>query len=662
VFALASILAIVSIALSPMGAAAAPGDLGYEGPSFAGLSGAATGEKPESKLWWNDGHWWASMWDAAAGGHWIHRLDLATQTWVNTGTALDQRLSRADTLWDAASAKLYVASHDYTSSGGTFSPGARLYRFSYNSGTDAYALDAGFPVTINSARTESLVIDRDSTGQLWATWVQGQRVYVNRSLCNPVCNDAAWGAPFIPSVNGTHPNSTTVSSDDISSVIAFGNNRIGVIWSNQAQDASYFSAHDDGADDTTWQASEQLFQGSDEADDHINLATLLTSEGGRVFVVTKTSHNADAASSLKLLERNPSTGAWTSYTYSTRQYDQTRPIVLIDESAGRLHVFSSDEGGGGIYHKSTPLSSISFADGKGTPVMWDNDSQEINDATSTKQNLNSTTGMVILASNDQTDRYWHYYDPLGGTPPPPAAPVANFSATPTSGVAPLTVTFTDTSTNSPTSWAWDFDNNGTIDSTVQHPQHAYTAAGAYSVTLTATNSGGGGTLTKTGYISVGPGGGGGGTQTFAPVADARTSSNSPNNNTGTDVTLRVRTASTNSFNSYLKFNLSGLGSQVTSAVVRLYVTSGTNSGGSMYVVDPGWTEGGITWNNAPPISGTPLDSNGAVTTGTWVEWDVTAAVSGNGTLSLGLKNAGGSGTYSSREGANKPQLVVTFGP
>jgi serine protease len=79
-------------------------------------------------------------------------------------------------------------------------------------------------------------------------------------------------------------------------------------------------------------------------------------------------------------------------------------------------------------------------------------------------------------------------------------PVAAFSGTPLSGTYPLTVAFTDASTNSPTSWAWTFGDGGT--STVQNPSYIYTAAGTYTVALTATNAYGSNTLTKTGYITV----------------------------------------------------------------------------------------------------------------------------------------------------------------
>jgi hypothetical protein len=61
---------------------------------------------------------------------------------------------------------------------------------------------------------------------------------------------------------------------------------------------------------------------------------------------------------------------------------------------------------------------------------------------------------------------------------------AGFTATPLSGDAPLPVAFTDTSTGSPSTWAWDFGDGGT--DTVQNPTHIYVTDGAFDVTLTVT--------------------------------------------------------------------------------------------------------------------------------------------------------------------------------
>jgi len=81
----------------------------------------------------------------------------------------------------------------------------------------------------------------------------------------------------------------------------------------------------------------------------------------------------------------------------------------------------------------------------------------------------------------------------------PTVPVANFSATPLSGRAPLAVSFTDLSIGVPDTWLWNF-GDGTA-STLQNPTKTYSAPGIYSVSLYASNSLGGDTETKTSYIT-----------------------------------------------------------------------------------------------------------------------------------------------------------------
>jgi len=90
--------------------------------------------------------------------------------------------------------------------------------------------------------------------------------------------------------------------------------------------------------------------------------------------------------------------------------------------------------------------------------------------------------------------------PLVVYKPVSTKPVAVFSASPTSGKAPLNVKFTDASTGTPTKWKWNFGDGKT--STLQNPTHKYSAAGNYAVILTVSNSAGSNTLTKTGYIKV----------------------------------------------------------------------------------------------------------------------------------------------------------------
>ncbi|MBQ1654142.1 MAG: choice-of-anchor J domain-containing protein, partial [Bacteroidales bacterium] len=81
-------------------------------------------------------------------------------------------------------------------------------------------------------------------------------------------------------------------------------------------------------------------------------------------------------------------------------------------------------------------------------------------------------------------------------------PVADFSASETYIMAENSVTFTDLSTNMPTSWSWTFEGGTPATSTEQNPTVTYNEAGEYTVTLVATNAFGSGTETKTEYISV----------------------------------------------------------------------------------------------------------------------------------------------------------------
>jgi PKD repeat protein len=80
------------------------------------------------------------------------------------------------------------------------------------------------------------------------------------------------------------------------------------------------------------------------------------------------------------------------------------------------------------------------------------------------------------------------------------APTAGFTADPTTGSAPLTVTFTDTSSGNITSWAWDFGDGNT--STAQHPAHTYNSTGSYTVTLMVTGPEGNDVFTVIDMITV----------------------------------------------------------------------------------------------------------------------------------------------------------------
>ena len=109
-----------------------------------------------------------------------------------------------------------------------------------------------------------------------------------------------------------------------------------------------------------------------------------------------------------------------------------------------------------------------------------------------------------LADGDDSDPtkgpldQYGYCMPLG----PVAIPVSNFTAAPTTINEGEEVTFSDASTNNPTSWSWTFEGGTPATSTTQNPSVVFNTTGQHTVSLTATNSAGSNTKTVNGYITV----------------------------------------------------------------------------------------------------------------------------------------------------------------
>ena len=150
--------------------------------------------------------------------------------------------------------------------------------------------------------------------------------------------------------------------------------------------------------------------------------------------------------------------------------------------------------------------------------------------------------------------------------------------------------------------------------------------------------------------------------TFIAEADARVKQSSPSTNYGNATTLQVDDASDPDLESFVRFTVTGVSSPIQSARVRLYATdNGTKNGPAIYSSDPSWNEKDITWNKRPARTSAAIDNKGVINTNSWVEYDVTSLVTGNGTFSFVL--AGDSNdavAFSSRQGSQPPQLVVTF--
>jgi Ca2+-binding RTX toxin-like protein len=368
---------------------AVAGAAGFGGPGYAGTSGPPTTSKPESKLWFNDGAWWGSMYNKSQEAYTIHRLNRRTQRWVNTHVVIDTREStRQDVL--RVGNVLFVASHKYRENAGEdTTPDVNdrmiLFRFTYN----GRSYGSRTMSDVDPQRAESLVIERDTNGAIWATWVQTtagvRHVYVNGT------QNGCGGNPASCTFQGKTPLDE-VGGDDISSIVRFGNS-LGVMWSDTPDLEMNFCVITGG----NCGAIEVATGGLKRAEDHINLKAA----GNTVYAVVKTKFRSSRNPGIVLLARR-GTNDWIAREVTNAGFRHTRAIVLITGS--RVRVFS--QGGADVFMKTASRTTLNFPGGAGVKVL------DAGNPTSTKQNLTGATQMIVVGSDHDARRYRHMYTQL----------------------------------------------------------------------------------------------------------------------------------------------------------------------------------------------------------------------------------------------------------
>lgn len=150
---------------------------------------------------------------------------------------------------------------------------------------------------------------------------------------------------------------------------------------------------------------------------------------------------------------------------------------------------------------------------------------------------------------------------------------------------------------------------------------------------------------------------------FITDGDARVQQSDPDTNYGEATTLRADGAGDSEIQSFLHFTVSGITSPIQSAQLRVYVNdNGTENGPAIYAADNHWAENAITWNNRPALTSEAADNTGSLQPNSWVEYNVASLVSGDGTYTFALVADSNDGTvFSSRQGAQPPQLLLTLG-
>lgn len=374
-----------------MGIAATPPDDRIDaGFDMFATSAASTGEKPQSKIWYHDGAYWAVL----KGPDGLAIYEKQGSTWVR-GTFANAVLTsggNADVKWSGTN--LYVLVYASTS---------RVYEYTYNSGARSWVLTSGFPVTVpNPSGSETMVLESDSAGRLWTAVEGGGNINVYYSTS---ADRKTWTSTPVVLQTG-------VGTDDICSIVAFGGNKVGVFWSDQNRDQFGFRIHADGDAPTTWAAMELVDSGSGHADDHINLAYDST---GRVFAISK-----DDLDQMRVHRRNTN-GSWTTVT-NVVGADGTRGVIMVSESDSKLYILYTRWGVSPerIEYRVGDINTMSF----GGTVQFITASGDMNNVTDMKQILPPGSLCAIASSSSRCLYNSFGNPPAGNNPPPPTPPAA----------------------------------------------------------------------------------------------------------------------------------------------------------------------------------------------------------------------------------------------
>lgn len=356
-----------------------------------------TRDKPQSKLWFANDHWWVWFPDGESSSIW-RRSDSRWQREKGLDKWLKSLPGRADVwaegnyIWAVLVAKNQMA----------------FASLRYSSNTDTYEPN-GIPVVwpiINREKLEepieSATLARDGTGIWWIVNDYKKSIWIRHSLDS---SGSQWGEPI--KLGGP------VVRDDISVIFAI-HGSIGVMWAHQSGESEeqvYFRRHLDTNPPDKWNDIQVIAKGYEVADDHFNVAITPDS---RVFVVTKDDKNIFGQAQLVLRELPVDTAntSWNHHPYANRTESiiPTRPIALLGGNPLRLYLIHSlypqnPRGDDFIVYRSTDLT-LTDIHSEDTILIPQRKGISIRNVTSTKQVLPARAPWIVLAS----DKFGNVYE------------------------------------------------------------------------------------------------------------------------------------------------------------------------------------------------------------------------------------------------------------
>ncbi len=355
-----------------------------------------TWDKPQSKVWFAEGNWWAWLPSGNGGSRlWRRGVDGSWQSDAKLAEVLEKLPGRADVY---AAGDLAVAA---------LVDGRRMavVALSWSEEDDSYSLLAPPLQWEEKGEVETVTIDRDAAGFFWIAY-PADSADVRRIITRIIP----------PRFNRTGPPvaiADDVSRDDICVVVRM-NGAIGVLWSNQNTEMILYSRHKSGTPVGDWWEADTVAAGGKTADDHLNFckprARSGEPEGVRLFAATKTSLDEVGKPLLAARVFNEDK-VWTTVDFAelTETGEPSRPVALWlgDHPAIAYTVYGEQANHLELQHFA--------ADGKSTegkPEILLGPLPELNDVTGPK--FEPAVIPVLLLASDNEGRVWEMFVEQGG--------------------------------------------------------------------------------------------------------------------------------------------------------------------------------------------------------------------------------------------------------
>jgi hypothetical protein len=369
----------------------------YVGPPFStDVLTTPTGTESQSKLWFHDNTWWGLLNGPRGRGVRVQEL-MPDHSWQAADAVLSTNVQQVgDALPDGDTVHVTqrIPNGDLQYVRLTYDPESREYR-------------ASDPVTVTTLGGNGFAsIVKDGEGRLWVGYANGLVTAVTWSDDG----GASWAEMHdLARTSGDAPA-------EVADLVAY-DDRVGILWSDQATNSFRFASHADGDDPTAW-ARETALSGAAVADNHIDLVRIPGESSDTLAAAVKTSTNDVTTDPdevlIKVLVRSPG-GDWSDVPAATIGDGLNQPILQVDLATETLHLFASTSAGD-IATKTSPLDDIGFEPGRGELFMVGADGRLL-DPTGTNQFLDARSGLVILASDMLRMVYRHAEQSLGTLPP-----------------------------------------------------------------------------------------------------------------------------------------------------------------------------------------------------------------------------------------------------